>query len=136
MDLWVSHIESQFFTRMVTGDGRVAFTLTGIVVGNERLQGQADWMRRRVAFTVPVPLQPNHVLHLDHWAPFVTLSSISNDHTSTNAGWAVDGFALSSPDSPVRGKVGVLVDIAVRDIDGFIDRLGYNIHLIGREDAG
>lgn len=134
MSVFVSHNESEFFTRMTTGDGRVAYTLTGIVVG-EPLQGEANWMRRQIFFTVQVPqLQRGHVLHLDYWAPFVTLSSISNDRTATNAGWAVDAFAISAPTSPVRDKIGVKCNIAVRDIDGFILRLAYNIHLIGRED--
>jgi hypothetical protein len=135
MSFFVNHTESEYHTRVTTIDGAVAYTLTGLVVAERPIQGQSgDWVRERADFAVPVPsLAEGHVLQLVYWAPFVTLGSISNDRTATNAGWAVDGFGLTAPQDPIDERVGVYCDLAVRDADGFINRLAYNIHLIGYE---
>ena len=130
----IPHIESEFFTRSVGSDGKVSYVLTGVVLF-EPVKGTGDeWLRTKVDFSVPLRnLGVNKALRLDFWAPFVTLTSISNDRTATNAGWAVDGFEIAHPEEVMRGRVGVSAQVAVRDSDGFINRLAYNIHLIGHE---
>ena len=134
------HLQNPFHIRTIVGESekgelRVSYTLSGVVICNVPLQGpKSGWSHEKGIFAVPLPeLQPNHALQLEGWAPFVTLSSISNDRTATNAGWAVDEFGIESPASPIRKSVNVSIKIAVRDIDGFINRLAYHIHLIGLE---
>jgi hypothetical protein len=68
------------------------------------------------------------------WAPIVALSSISNDAAAYDAGWAVDGFRLRETDV-AHAHVTLAVDLAVRDIDGWILRLGYCLHVTGNEVA-
>jgi len=132
---FVSNKASEYYTKFTTVAGEVSYTLTGVVVVEPPFQGQGgDWFRERVQFAVPVPsLAKGSQLKLIYWAPFVTLSSISNDRTATNAGWAVDGFGIASPKNLIGETVGVYCDLAVRDIDGFVVRLAYNVHLIGKE---
>jgi hypothetical protein len=127
-------INSEHFVRLDLGSGRVSYTLTGVVVGGPMAGTGSNWSRGRLEFTVPVrALGDGKALRLSHWAPFIALRSISNDHTATFAGWAVDSFGLVSPKTPIRRGVTVFCDVAVRDIDGFINRLSYNIHLLGSE---
>lgn len=128
-------INSEHFLRLELGGGMVAYTLTGVVVGDPMMGTGSDWSRGRLEFRVPVrSLGNGKALRLRHWAPFVALSSISNDHTATFAGWAVDGFGLVSPQSLIRTSVAVFCDVAIRDSDGFINRLSYNITLMGHEE--
>jgi hypothetical protein len=135
VSLFVSNTESEYYTKFTTVAGEVAYTLTGVVEAQRPVQGEsAAWVRERASFSVPVPsLAEDHRLQLVYWAPFVTLASVSKDRTATNAGWAVDGFGLSSPKDLIGEALAVYCDLAVRDADGFVNRLAYNIHLIGRE---
>jgi hypothetical protein len=58
------------------------------------------------------------------------LSSIFNDEEANNAGWAVNAFRLEDP-TILRSAAVLIVDTAVRDTDGYILRLGYNITMLG-----
>jgi hypothetical protein len=60
----------------------------------------------------------------------VTLNAISNDQLSNNAGWAVDAFHLD-PFPPVVRQVDIRCKLAVRDVDGYILRVGYTLTLLG-----
>jgi len=123
---------SQHFVNFKTADGLISYTLTGIVTIT--FQGAAtgsDFLRKPLTFEVPIPdLPPRKGLKLRHWAPFVTLGSISNDGTAINAGWAVDDFSITNANT-VMTSVGVATNLAVRDVDGFVLRVGYAIHLLG-----
>ena len=76
------------------------------------------------------------------WAPFASLSSIFDQQQSINAGYAVDvwrprhfAHGITAPDGtqPInRIFTGINVDIAIRDNDAHIYRLGYHITLLGR----
>ena len=123
--------ESVHWTVMNTADGQTAFTLTGIIVTEFKGVGN-QWERGRLEFPVSIqPLAPGKGLVLRHWAPFVTINSISNDDISKDAGWAVDGFSLADPEKFAVAGVTVRCDLAVRDVDGFIFRIGYHLHLVG-----
>ncbi|MGB9071797.1 MAG: hypothetical protein WCC22_03940 [Terriglobales bacterium] len=124
---------SQYYVYYPTANGLTAYTLTGIV--QMLVQGQAtgvDFFRTPFFFDVPIPdLPPGKGLQLVHWAPFVTLNSISNDGVAENAGWAVDDFIVLRPEEVSR-SVSMQANLAVRDIDGYILRCGYDIHLLGK----
>jgi hypothetical protein len=91
----------------------------------------AQYRRDKLTFDVQIPELPSRKgLKLVHWAPFVTLNSISNDNAAYDAAWAVDNFGLVSSDGPMR-SVSVFCHLAVRDVDGFVLRLGYIVHLLG-----
>jgi hypothetical protein len=124
-------IESPHWLSFPTGDGRLYYVLTGVVKMTVKGEGAA-WKRLRLDFSVEIPdLPAGKGLRLDHWAPLVTLNSIANDKAAVDAGWAVDNFSLGDTGSVLR-TVSVQTLLAVRDVDGFILRLGYAIHLVGR----
>jgi hypothetical protein len=76
------------------------------------------------------------------WAPFASLSFIYDEQQSIYAGYAVDVWrpshflhGLRYPEVTQtidRIFTGISVDVAVRDTDAIIYRLGYHITLLGR----
>ncbi len=125
-------LSSQYYVYFPTANGSIHYTLTGVV--ETLVQGQAtgtEFFRTQIIFNVPIPDLPSGKgLQLVHWAPFVTLNSISNDGVAENAGWAVDDFVVLNPGT-ISSTVTVQASLAVRDIDGFILRCGYELHLLG-----
>jgi hypothetical protein len=78
---------------------------------------------------------------VEQWAPFASLSSIFNQGQSINSGFAVDAWRPNHFGSgtdvlsnrPVNNLfTGINIDLAVRDTDAWLYRLGYNITLLGK----
>ncbi len=78
---------------------------------------------------------------LEEWAPFVTLNSIFNEGPSINSGFAVDVWRPNHfengtdvlTNQPVNNLfTGINADLAVRDTDAWLYRVGYNITLLGK----
>ena len=78
---------------------------------------------------------------VEEWAPFASLNSIFNQGQSINSGFAVDVWRPNHfgsgtdvlSNQPVNNLfAGVNVDLAVRDTDAWLYRLGYNITLLGK----
>jgi hypothetical protein len=78
---------------------------------------------------------------LEEWAPFASLSSIFNQGQSINSGFAVDTWRPNQfgsgtnvlSNQPINNIFsGINVDVAVRDTDASIFRVGYNITLLGK----
>ena len=125
------HSEHHVLTR--PEPGRLAYTMTGIAMVADGVGSGQVWSQHTVNWTVHLPgLAPGKKLALVHWAPFVALSSISNDNAATNAGWAVDSFRVTGTEQP-QTYVVVQADLAIRDADGWILRLAYSLHLLGEE---
>jgi hypothetical protein len=123
-------IESPHWVVYRTANDLLAYTLTGVVLLTFKGTGRR-YLREPFSFKVPIPELPDKKgLKLVHWAPFVTLNSISNDGPATDAAWAVDDFAVTDTASVLR-SVPITTHLAVRDIDGFILRVGYVISLLG-----
>lgn len=59
-----------------------------------------------------------------------SLNSIKNDHTAVDAGWAVD--RLTARWDPTEQRIKLRADIAVRDSDGYIQRMGYQVTVLAR----
>jgi len=123
---------SQYYVYFPAANGLIAYTLTGIAQMD--VPGQAtgsDYFRTSIVIVVPIPdLPAGKGLQLVHWAPFVTMNSISNDGAVVNAGWAVDDFIILRPDQ-VSASVSVQANLAVRNTTGHILRCGYEVHLLG-----
>lgn len=106
-------------------------------------------------FHIPKPSAPPVsyaiLFSLEEWAPFASLSSIFDQNQSINAGFAVNTWRpspfLSTGSQPGTGGLGndlltnqpvakifngITVDVAVRDADAQILRIGYHITLSGR----
>lgn len=103
--------------------------------------GPLNWAIGR--FGIPRPANPNVALgfSLEGWAPFASLSSIFDQNQSIDAGFAVDVWRpnhfTAGTDAFTHSTVGniftgINVDVAIRDSDAWIYRIGYNITLLGK----
>jgi hypothetical protein len=97
------------------------------------------WQRGTIDIELEIPdLPAGCALELADGAPFVTLNAIANEDAATNAGWAVDGFRLLAADGDgdlfhnPHPRVRIQADVAVRDVGGYVLRLGYTLSLTGR----
>jgi hypothetical protein len=116
--------------------------LTGIAIIDLQGASPASWRRERVILRLDrdfaraaalAPWAPNTpgnflVFQSEQWAPFVTVNARYNRGPADNDGTAVDSFWLDLS----AGKAVINIDVAVRDVDAFIYRLGYSLHLYGR----
>ena len=103
--------------------------------------GPLNWAIGR--FGIPKPSGQDFTIafSLEEWAPFVSLSSIFDQNQSIDAGYAVDVWRpnhfTTGTDAITHSPVGniftgINVDVAVRDTDAWIFRIGYNVTLLGR----
>jgi hypothetical protein len=111
--------------------GRVLITLTGTATCTVKGTGK-DWLRFGLDFDVPINgLPAGKKLKLVHWAPAVWPASIANDGPAVDAGWAVDGVKVISTLSQPLDTISLTAAVAIRDVDGFLLRVGYSITLLG-----
>ena len=122
---------TQHFVHTESADGFHLWTLTGVVILSLRGSGER-WRREQVNLGITVPLIPRgRALQLRHWAPFVTINAVGNDNVAHDAGWALDWFRLHDPETPKLRHVLIETQVAVRDSDGWVYRLGYEVTLSG-----
>lgn len=140
-------------------DQEFLLVLSGVVIANLEGNSGAQWLHETLSF-IPdivsplnwavsrfsIPTPPNTVSYsigfsLEEWAPFASLSSIFNQDQSINSGFAVDvwrptpfGTGQDAISQQPVGNIfnGINVDVAVRDTDAWIYRVGYNITLLGK----
>ncbi len=107
--------------------------IKGIVLINEKGAG-SNWDRSTVKLLIKFPsnIIPNgKKFRVEQWAPFVTINAIYNKNKAINAGWAVDDFW--GPGSvTIENSFSIHLNIAVRDIDGWLYRAAYDVTLSGR----
>jgi tetratricopeptide (TPR) repeat protein len=139
-------------------DQRFLLILSGVAMVNFKGDSGADWLNETVLllppvvdavkyaidrWQVPTPEDTNYTFEFEteQWAPIVTLSSVWNQDESVNSGFAVDAWRMNpwttGSDAGTNETLnqlfsGLQVDIAVRDSDAWIFRLGYQISLLGR----
>ena len=113
-----------------TPDGFWHWTLTGIVILSIKGTG-STWSYETVKLYLTLPGTGSKWVRLQQWAPFLTLNSIANKDNAVNAGWAVDTFGVDNPHT-LAPSITVNCKIAVRDIDGYVYRLGYVVHAVGK----
>jgi hypothetical protein len=102
---------------LVIATGVAQFTFRG--VGSE-------FTRDSVVIPIGVPVVDPSTFR--GASAIASLASISNDGPSNNAGWAVD--SVDTPDSPPPGEYKITANLAVRDTDGFILRISYQVNLL------
>ena len=123
-------INTPHWVRATTGDGRQYYSLTGVLVPHLKGNG-ADWRRLTLKAKIAIPAIPSgKKLQLQHWAPAVSLAAIGNENVAVNAGYAVDGAYLENPGTAATA-VSLAVQAAVRDVDGWVFRMTYDITLTG-----
>jgi hypothetical protein len=57
-----------------------------------------------------------------------SLAAIANDGVSNNAGWAVD--SVDAPDPAPAGEYKIIAHLAVRDTDGWVLRVSYQVNMM------
>ena len=117
-------------------DDRQLVTVTGVVVTDLKGPESGEWRREDIVLglTLPAGFVPSgRAFQVEHWAPFVTLNAVYNKGTAVNTGWAVDAF--SGP-GPVRirdnGRFRIETRVCVRDVDGWLFRIGFTVTLSGQ----
>ncbi len=125
-------------------NGRHMLTRSGVArVGFNGITTQ-DWNRDelhigldlRAAIRRVQPRPPRDgfewALRFEQWAPIAGLNSIFNQNSSNNSGHAVDTFRIpSSLLSTPRRFVTLICDLAVRDSDAVLIRVGYHLTVVG-----
>jgi hypothetical protein len=110
---------------------------------NQGPSGPLPWAINHWGIPQPAPPADSYSIGFSvvEWAPFASLSSLFDQDQAVNAGFAVDGWRptpfLSGTDivsqQPVANLFsGINVDVAVRDSDAWIFRIGYHISLLGK----
>jgi hypothetical protein len=138
-------------------DQRFLLILSGVAIVDVKGNSEATWLHETVSlrpslydalnyavnrWQIPTPAGSYGIeFETEQWAPFVSLSSVYNQGESINSGFAVDAWRLnpfgSGNDAMTNQPFnrlfsGIQVDIAVRDTDAWIFRLGYNVALLGK----
>lgn len=114
--------------------------LSGVALVNLRGNSESNWLRERVTLNLnndlasainQAPWRPRSgyfwIFRIEQWVPFATVNARYNAHVANHDGSAVDTFRLE----PTRGAV-LHADVAVRDTDAYLYRMGYHLDLYGR----
>ena len=148
-------LTSRHFIAYSIGGGNYTITESGIVLLPNESQGDAEsagrqwtptgfkgtsesvWRYETVVLALDLTqavnlLSPPRSLafEMDQWAPIASLNSIYNAGVSNDAGSAVRTFDVSQPRP--GNSVSLNMDIAVRDTDGYLFRIGFYVTLVGR----
>ena len=127
------------------------WSLTGWSDANIQSNSVQQWLHETVSFPIPedslsaalnyaidhysIPRPPDYgslAFSVDQWTPFASLSSIFDEGTSDNAGFAVDVWrptSFTEVGDAITGQLvgnifnGIDVDVAVRDTDAWITRI-------------
>lgn len=126
-----SAFQSSYWVHTEGVGNRHLFTLTGIVIVDFSGTG-SDWRRDRLELSLEFPavLPPGQYFRVEHWAPFVTLNAVANERQAVNAGWAVDDFG-GPGHVTVRHSIDLWADLAVREMQGHLMRVGYSLTVSG-----
>ena len=127
-------------------DADVLCVYTGTLMLEVQGTAQQNWTRGNLVARVPTPgrlWQPASADHGSGWTTFrdgsvvVSLASIYNAGVSNYAGWAVDAARVEAvaPQGalPPEDHVQIQALLAVRDIDGILFRLAYNVTAVGAQ---
>ena len=138
-------------------DQRFLLIVSGVAIVDVRGSSGAQWAHETVSlrpslynplsyavirWQIPTP-QGSYGLEFEteQWALNATLSSVYNKDQSVNSGFAVDAWRVNpfgTGNDAVTNQAfnrlfaGIQVDLAVRDTDAWIHRVGYSITLLGR----
>ena len=123
---WV-HTEAVGNRHLVTMTGVVIVNFSGNATDNE---WRRDTVELHLKFPDIFPAGPVKWFKVEHWAPFITINAIANDQQSIDAGWAVDDFGGPGP-VEFRDGLKIWANLAVREINGNIARIGYSVTVSG-----
>ena len=113
---------------VVAGPGTAnrLFIYTGVAIFEFKGTG-GTWLRDFIDFELGRVFAPGQVRDV---LATGALNSIKNDNTAVNAGWAVD--RLNARWDPTEHRIKLRADLAVRDSDGYMQRMGYQVTVLAR----
>lgn len=113
------------------GNNQHAVHLSGIALVDKICGRKEGWAKDRLELQLkfPMTVPRGKKFKIRQAAPLVTLNSIYNESTAVNAGWAIDEFNMASYE--VTDRVRIRAEIAIRDQDGWLYRVGYSVWLTG-----
>jgi hypothetical protein len=121
MAIWPDGIATPHELRTKDHYNRDLVVMSGIAVFNFRGSG-GSWKRDEL-YIVAGPAWEN----LLDAVPMAALASISNTNHAVNAGWAVDGVSWAT----YNRRLLLRIPIAIRDSDGYLHRVSYQITATG-----
>ena len=127
MAVQIINIEnSQELEVVVSGPDRAnrLFIYTGTAVFEFKGTG-GDWRRDSISFPIGRTFQPGQFIRAIATA---SLASIFNQNVANNAGWAVESVDADWDDE--SGQVQLSAQLAVRDSDGFLNRIAYQASVL------
>lgn len=125
-------IASKHEIRTKTGDGLDMVISSGYATLGMKGASDGTWNRQDLILRVGPQWAAPHAT-----VPVVSLASVMNLGTAHNAGWAVDTVAVTYYDvqpGPPGVQVELRCGLAVRDPDGILYRVTYQVTTIGRLD--
>jgi len=94
-----------------------------------------EWVHEDLVLGLMLPagfVPEGQAFQVEHWAPFVTLNAVYDKEAAVNAGWAVDEFSGPGPVMiKPGGRLRIQARISVRDVDGWLFRVGFTVTLSG-----
>ena len=102
------------------------FIYTGTAVFSFKGTG-GDWLRDSISFDVGRAFASTEFVKA---VAVASLASISNQQHAVNAGWAVDRVEANR--AAGSGKTTLTISLAVRDSDGYVQRLGYEVNVLAK----
>jgi hypothetical protein len=106
------------------------FIYSGTAVFSFRGDSEDRWERNTLTFHVGRRFNPGEVIRA---IAVGGLASIFNKNVANNAGWACDGIDADWDDE--SGHVSVRANLAVRDTDGYLLRIGYQVTVLAKLDS-
>lgn len=130
-----SDITSFHWVKFNGSNNQVMYVLSGIILVNMQGNTTADWLGLHGTCKINIPELPaGYGFYIRYHAPYASLNSIYNHHVSNNSGFSVNECNLA--DVRPNGQFGsrqltLAFDLAARDSDAFIYRVGFNITISG-----
>jgi hypothetical protein len=119
---------------------RGLISISGVAIVNLQGTSESDWFRERVTLNLNddvaravnlAPWRPRpqyfFTYRIEQWVPFATVNARYNRNVANHDGTAVDRFSLD----PSFGAL-MHVDVAIRDTDAWLYRVGYQLQLYVR----
>ena len=128
-----SRFRSRHWVHTTTADNKEVVRMTGIILVDHKGFGGSSWRRNTLELTLKFPFNmlSNKKFRVEQWMPLTTINAIYNKNKSINAGWAVDAY-WGPGHVTIEDTFKIYTNVAVRDSDGWLYRIAYDITLKGR----
>lgn len=127
---------SRHYLHTHTADGLELVMFSGNALIGVKGTSSDQWLRGQIRLDFPIGpdiLPRGGNFRSVNWIVMMWPNSVYNQGESIDSGFAIDDFWLTAP-SPTSGpidEVEIWADVAVRDSDAYLYRVGYHVTLLG-----